>query len=75
MMTRIKDDNVFVHASDIQLLDDDTVDLVLKWQPDILLVGGPPLYLEQLSLNLRNRAWQNAVRLAASVDILILTIT
>ena len=72
MMTRIKDDNVFVHASDIQLLDDETVDLVLKWQPDILLVGGPPLYLEQLSLNLRNRAWQNAVRLAGSVDILIL---
>jgi hypothetical protein len=45
MMTRIEDDTVFVHTSDIQLLDDDTVDLVLKWQPDILLAGGPPLYL------------------------------
>nr|WP_320190991.1 hypothetical protein [uncultured Desulfobacter sp.] len=72
MMTRIKDGTVFVHAPDIQLLDDDTVDLVLKWQPDILLVGGPPLYLEQLSSNLRNRAWQNAVRLAGSVEVLIL---
>jgi len=41
-------------------------------QPDILLAGGPPLYLEQLSSKLRNRAWQNAVRLAGSVDILIL---
>lgn len=72
MMTRIEDDSVFVHAPDIQLLDDDTVDLVLEWQPDILLAGGPPLYLEQLSSELRNRAWQNAVRLAGSVDILIL---
>ncbi|MDA3894676.1 MAG: hypothetical protein PF482_00870 [Desulfobacteraceae bacterium] len=72
MMTRIKDETVFVHTSDIQLLDDDTVDLVLEWQPDILLAGGPPLYLEQLSSVLRNRAWQNAVRLAGSVDTLIL---
>jgi predicted metallo-beta-lactamase superfamily hydrolase len=72
MMTRIEDDSVFVHAPDIQLLDDDTVNLVLEWQPDILLAGGPPLYLEQLSSELRNRAWKNAVRLAGSVDILIL---
>jgi uncharacterized protein len=72
IMTRIEDDMVFVHTSDIQLLDDDTVDLVREWQPDILLAGGPPLYLGQLSSKLRNRAWQNAVRLAGSVDILIL---
>jgi len=72
MMTRIVDDNVFVHTSDIQLLDDDTVDRVLDWRPDILLAGGPPLYLEQLGTGLRNRAWQNAVRLAGSVNILIL---
>jgi len=72
MMTRIEDDTVFVHTSDIQLLDNDTVDLVLGWQPDILLAGGPPLYLEQLNSELRNRAWQNALRLAHSVGILIL---
>ncbi|WP_300455963.1 hypothetical protein [Desulfobacula sp.] len=72
MMTRIEDDTVFVHASDIQLLDDDTVDLVLEWQPDILLADGPPLYLEQLTSRQRDRAWQNAVRLARSVDMLIL---
>ncbi|NDY72402.1 hypothetical protein DO021_12080 [Desulfobacter hydrogenophilus] len=72
IMTRIEDDIVFVHTSDIQLLDNDTVDLVLGWQPDILLVGGPPLYLEQLSSRLRNRAWHNAVRLADSVNTLIL---
>ena len=72
MMTRIEDGNVFVHTSDIQLLDDDTINLVLEWRPDILLAGGPPIYLEQLSSELRNRAWQNAVRLASSVDMLIL---
>ncbi len=72
MMTRIHADKVFVHASDIQLLDDETVDLLLEWQPDILLAGGPPLYLEQLGSDLRTRAWQNAVRLAGSVDTLIL---
>jgi len=57
MMTRIEDDSVFVHASDIKLLDDDAVDYVLEWQPDILLAGGPPLCLEQLSSELRSRAW------------------
>lgn len=72
LMTRIEDEIVFVHTSDIQLLDDDTIDLVLEWQPDILLAGGPPLYLEQLNSKLRNRAWQNALRLASSVSILIL---
>lgn len=72
MMTRIEDDRVFVHASDIQFLDDDTVDLILKWQPDILLAGGPPLYLEKLNKKLRKRAWKNALRLAGSVDMLIL---
>lgn len=72
MMTRIEGNGVFVHASDIQLLDDDTVDLVLEWQPDIRLAGGPPLYLEQPGSGQRSRAWQNAVRLAHSVDTLIL---
>ncbi|MCK9276252.1 MAG: hypothetical protein M0P57_14330 [Syntrophales bacterium] len=72
MMTRIKDDAVFVHAPDIQLLDNETVDLVLEWKPDILLAGGPPLYLAQLNSELRNRAWQNALRLADSVGVLVL---
>ncbi len=71
-MTRIEDDTVFVHASDIQLLDDETIDFFLSWHSDILLAGGPPLYLEQLNQELRNRAWQNALRLAGSVDMLIL---
>ncbi len=73
MMTRIEMENqVFVHASDIQLLDDPTVDQVIDWQPDIVLAAGPPLYLDRLSKAERERAWDNAVRLAQSVDVVIL---
>lgn len=73
MMTRIKMDNrVFVHASDIQLLDDTTVDRVINWLPDIVLAAGPPLYLDQLGKAERNSAWDNALRLASNIDVVIL---
>jgi len=73
MMTRIDMGNrVFVHASDIQLLDDQTVDRVMDWQPDIVLAAGPPLYLNRLSRAERERAWNNAVRLSQNIDIVIL---
>jgi len=73
MMTRIEmSDGVFVHASDIQLLDDATVDKVIRWQPDIVLAAGPPLYLDRLSDAEIERAWNNAVRLARSIDVVVL---
>ncbi len=73
MMTRIKMDNkVFVHASDIQLLDDSTVDRVIDWQPDIVFAAGPPLYLDRLSKVERERAWHNALRLASNINTVIL---
>ena len=73
MMSRIEmDDQVFVHASDIQLLDAPTVDLVIGWQPDIVLAAGPPLYLDRFSKTRLKSAWENAVRLAQSIDIVIL---
>jgi hypothetical protein len=73
MMTRIKMNNrVFVHASDIQLLHDPTVDQIIHWQPNIVLAAGPPLYLDRLSNSARNRAWGNAVRLAHHIDVVIL---
>ena len=73
MMTRIEDgDTVFVHASDIQLLDGEAVSLILAWRPDIVLVGGPPLYLPRISSKQRWRAWRNARQLARHVDTLIL---
>ena len=73
MMTRIEsEDSVFVHASDIQLLNGEAVSLILAWQPDVVLVGGPPLYLAWLSSRRRKVAWENARRLARHVDTLIL---
>lgn len=73
MMTRIKvGDKVFLHASDIQLLDAATIDLIISWQPDIVLAAGPPLYLRALSGGLRTAAWENGLRLAQKVDMLIL---
>jgi hypothetical protein len=66
------DDAVFVHASDIQLLDDPTIDQVIGWQPDIVLAAGPPLYLDRLSKSARETAWRNAVRLAQGIDVVIL---
>jgi len=73
MMTRIDmGRRVFVHASDIQLLHDPTVDQVLDWRPDIVLAAGPPLYLDRLSPAERERAWGNALRLARHVEVVIL---
>lgn len=73
MMTRIKMNNrVFVHASDIQLLDNPTVDRLIDWQPDIVLAAGPPLYRGQLSKIERKRVWDNALRLASNIEVIIL---
>jgi len=73
MMTRIEEGSeVFVHASDIQLLDEATVPRILNWQPTIVLASGPPLYLPHLSHRQRETAGRNAVRLAQGVDTLIL---
>jgi hypothetical protein len=72
MMTKIRDTAVFVHASDIQLLNDDAISMILEWKPDVLLSGGPPLYLRHLGQEKRDRAWKNALRLASAVERLIL---
>ena len=73
MMTRINlGDKVFLHASDIQLLDSATIDFIIAWQADIVLAAGPPLYIETLSEELRTAAWENGLRLAQNVDTLIL---
>jgi len=73
MMTRIESGaQVFVHASDIQLLEDATVDSILDWGPTIVLAAGPPLYLGRLRMAARERAWHNAVRLAEHVKLVVL---
>ena len=72
MMTKIEEDCIFIHASDIQLLNSEAISQILSWKPDIVLAGGPPLYLYRLSENQIRRAWNNAKRLSGKVDTLIL---
>ena len=73
MMSKIEDGGqVFVHASDIQLLDKKAISQILDWHPDIVLASGPPLYLPQLSNKQREIAWQNAVFLSQGINTLIL---
>jgi len=73
MMTRIKDgDDVFVHASDIQLLNSKAVSQILNWYPSIVLAGGPPIYLSWMSYREQKSAWNNALQLAKGVNTLIL---
>ena len=73
MMTRICEGNdVFVHSSDIQLLDREAVLEVLAWKPTIVFASGPPLYLFHQVPEASKEAFENALLLAQNVDTLIL---
>jgi hypothetical protein len=73
MMTRIEEDgDVFVHASDIQMLSDEAIKQILAWQPNIVLASGPPIYLPSLTLGQQEDALRRTLRLARKVDTLIL---
>ena len=73
MMTRVEEDGeVFVHASDIQMLDDSAIRQILAWQPNIVLASGPPIYLPGLTLEKREGALRRALLLTKRVETLIL---
>jgi len=73
MMTRIEDERgVFVHASDIQMLNDEAIDQILVWRPTVVLASGPPVYLPSLTLNKREGALRRTLTVAREVDTLIL---
>ena len=71
MMTKVEEgDTIFVHASDIQLLDNDAISLILKWNPTIVLASGPPFYLKQYQTKeIYDKAWKNAVKLAMAKNL------
>jgi predicted metallo-beta-lactamase superfamily hydrolase len=64
----------FVHASDIQLLDEKTIEIIIDWKPDIVLASGPPLYHypPTLSKTQSETAWKNAMELSKNIDSLII---
>jgi predicted metallo-beta-lactamase superfamily hydrolase len=73
MMTRLEEDGeVFVHASDIQMLNDEAIKQIIAWQPNIVLASGPPIYLPSLTLAEQEEALHRTLRLAKRVDSLIL---
>jgi hypothetical protein len=74
MMSRIEEDGVvFVHASDIQLLEAATIEKILDWGADIVLASGPPLYhyVSPAYQTQRKNAWENALKLSRNVKTLI----
>ena len=73
MMTRIEDSGeVFVHASDIQMLNDEAIGKIIAWQPNIVLASGPPIYLPSLSSGESEDALRRTLQLARRVSTLIL---
>jgi len=73
MMTRIEEEGqVFVHASDIQMLNDPSIEQIISWQPNIVLASGPPVYLPSVTQQEQEAALRRALYLAKKVDTLIL---
>jgi len=78
IISRIEEDGIsFVHASDIQLLDAKTIELILDWKTDIVLASGPPLYhYSSVSFQKqRENVWQNALNLSDNVNTLMIADT
>ncbi len=73
LMTCIREGSeVFVHCSDIQLLDREAVLTVLAWKPTTVLASGPPIYLSHRVPEVKTEAFENGLLLASNVDTLIL---
>ncbi|MBN1472496.1 MAG: hypothetical protein JW925_12000, partial [Syntrophaceae bacterium] len=73
MMTKVDDGrDIFVHASDIQLMERAPIDFILSWNPDIVLASGPPLYLPHIHSGKKRKAYEYALMLAREVPTLIL---
>ncbi len=72
VMTKVEEDFVFVHASDIQLLNDEAISVILSWKPNVVLLSGPPIYLSRLSNEQLVMARKNALLLSGRIDTLII---
>jgi len=73
MMTRIEEEKeIFVHASDIQMLNDEAIEQILAWHPTVVLASGPPIYLPSLTWRKRKAALHRTLMVAREVDTLIL---
>lgn len=72
MMTKVEDgDTVLVHASDVQLLNKESIEQIITWNPDVVFIDGPPLYRERRE-GRYEIAWHNALKLSSHVKLLII---
>jgi hypothetical protein len=65
----------FLHASDVQgPMSKVTTRLILKEKPDVLVLGGPPLYLQGVRVEKETirRGIENAAKIAGKVSLVIL---
>lgn len=64
-----------MHASDVQgPIDETALNLILKQRPDILLMGGPPLYLKNFKIDEESlaKALENMVKVVGEVPLTII---
>jgi len=64
-----------MHASDVQgPVDDEPLKLILEQKPDMLLMGGPPLYLRDFKIDRESlaRALDNMVKLVGEVPLTVI---
>jgi hypothetical protein len=74
MTTIESEQKKITHASDVQgPMSKQTTNVILKQKPDLLLVGGPPFYLEKVKVEAKaiQEGVTNAVKLARSVPTVI----
>ncbi len=68
-------DERFVHAPDVQgPMSQQTLDIILSETPDVLMVGGPPSYLENLKVNefQMQKAFANLKAIGEAVPVTVL---
>jgi hypothetical protein len=74
-MTSIEsEDEKFVHASDVQgPMSTQTTNMILREKPDLLVLGGPPLYLAGVKVNKISieKGMRNASHLAERIPVII----
>lgn len=61
-----------VFGSDIQLFENQSIEWIENQKPDLLIVSGPPIYLESLTSDDIRRAQQNLIRLSQSVETIVI---
>lgn len=66
--------HTFVFSPDLQGLNEELVDVVLAWKPDVLVASGPPLHLLHYKLTEGDiqRATENLVELVSKIRMVVL---